>query len=244
MAEQIEEALRPEAWERGITVSRSFASALPARIRTDPERLRRLLLLLVGMAVRHARSHRSGGGEGRTRTLTEMSTVVYAGSVIQAVVPCGMREWVEVRCGAGGQPGRCAMRHARCLSFVPAYFVTVGLLLSLSSGRAARAQVVPVGAEIGVGVTATFQGAPAVVGDTLGDVVVAWQRQNPTTGGWDIFARQYTSSINFATAGEILANNAVVSLARDGDGSLNALAGIAGSPGTTDFIVDVNGYFQ
>jgi hypothetical protein len=49
-----------------------------------------------------------------------------------------------------------------------------------------------------------------------------------------------TSNINFF-AGQTRANSAVVLLATDGAGTLAVLNG---APGTVDFILDVNGYFQ
>jgi hypothetical protein len=49
-----------------------------------------------------------------------------------------------------------------------------------------------------------------------------------------------TSNLNF-TAGRIRANNAVVRLATDQSGGLNAMNG---SVSTNHFILDVNGYFQ
>ena len=49
-----------------------------------------------------------------------------------------------------------------------------------------------------------------------------------------------TSTINFS-ANQTRANNAVLPLASDGSGTINVLAGTGG---TVDFILDVNGYFQ
>jgi hypothetical protein len=51
-----------------------------------------------------------------------------------------------------------------------------------------------------------------------------------------------TSSLNF-DAGGVRANNAVLGLSRDGDGSCNVLA-VVGGGGQVHFILDVNGYFQ
>ncbi len=58
-------------------------------------------------------------------------------------------------------------------------------------GTAASGQVTPIGPEVPVATTATFQGAPTIAADLLGNFVVVWQKQSATTGGWDIFARQY-----------------------------------------------------
>ena len=44
-------------------------------------------------------------------------------------------------------------------------------------------------------------------------------------------------------AGEIRANNAILGLSRNGDGSVNVLAILAPN-GQVHFILDVNGYFQ
>lgn len=56
LVDQVEEAVRPLAWERGIAVSDSLAPALPKLFRTDPDRLRQALTLLLGVAVGKARS--------------------------------------------------------------------------------------------------------------------------------------------------------------------------------------------
>jgi hypothetical protein len=51
-----------------------------------------------------------------------------------------------------------------------------------------------------------------------------------------------TSNINFV-AGDVRANNAILGLSRNGDGSVNVL-GILPPNGQVHFILDVNGYFQ
>ena len=56
LVDQVEEAVRPLAWERGVALSDSLAPALPLRLHTDPDRLRQALVLLLGFAVSHARS--------------------------------------------------------------------------------------------------------------------------------------------------------------------------------------------
>lgn len=53
---EVEEAVRPRAWERGIALTDSLDPALPRLFRTDPDRLRKALVLLLGAAVSHARS--------------------------------------------------------------------------------------------------------------------------------------------------------------------------------------------
>jgi hypothetical protein len=55
-----------------------------------------------------------------------------------------------------------------------------------------RGQIIVAGGEIPAGTSATFQGAPAMAADTMGNFVVAWQRLSPSNGGWDIYARRYT----------------------------------------------------
>jgi hypothetical protein len=52
-----------------------------------------------------------------------------------------------------------------------------------------------------------------------------------------------TSSVINFNAGQTIANNCVIGLSRAGDGSLNVRAYVVG-PGTTDFLIDINGYFQ
>jgi signal transduction histidine kinase len=56
LAEKVEEAVRPRAWERGIALTDSLDPALPREFATDAERLRQVLTLLLGAAVSHAQS--------------------------------------------------------------------------------------------------------------------------------------------------------------------------------------------
>jgi signal transduction histidine kinase len=56
LVDQVEEAVRPRAWEAGIALTDSLAPALPKLFRTDQDRLRQALTLLLGAAVTHARS--------------------------------------------------------------------------------------------------------------------------------------------------------------------------------------------
>jgi two-component system sensor histidine kinase BaeS len=56
VVDQVEEGVRPRAWERGIALTESLDPALPKRFSTDPERLRQALTLLLDAAVRHAKS--------------------------------------------------------------------------------------------------------------------------------------------------------------------------------------------
>ncbi len=56
LVDQVEEAVRPQAWEGGIAITDSLDPALPRLFRTDPDRLRQALVLLLGTAVSHAGS--------------------------------------------------------------------------------------------------------------------------------------------------------------------------------------------
>ena len=56
MVEEVNEAVRPRAWERGIAVTHSLDPALPRIFRTDPGLLRQTLALALGAAVGQAES--------------------------------------------------------------------------------------------------------------------------------------------------------------------------------------------
>jgi signal transduction histidine kinase len=56
LVDEVEEMVRPRAWEGGIALTDSLAPALPAVFRTDRDRLRQLLVLLLSAAVSHAKS--------------------------------------------------------------------------------------------------------------------------------------------------------------------------------------------
>ena len=56
LVDQVEESVRTRAWERGIALTDSVDPALPPHIQTDPDRLRRILVLALGAAVSHAES--------------------------------------------------------------------------------------------------------------------------------------------------------------------------------------------
>jgi hypothetical protein len=62
------------------------------------------------------------------------------------------------------------------------------------AAAALSAQITPTGSEVTVANSATFQAAPAAASSASGLVVVVWQRQNSSTGGWDIFGRQLNPS--------------------------------------------------
>lgn len=56
LVDQVKEAVRPWAWERGIVLSESLDPALPRLVRGDPEHLRHMLVLLLGTTVSQAES--------------------------------------------------------------------------------------------------------------------------------------------------------------------------------------------
>jgi len=56
LVEKIEEEVRPRAWEGGIALTGSLDPALPPLFRTDPDRLRQALTLLLTTTVGHAKS--------------------------------------------------------------------------------------------------------------------------------------------------------------------------------------------
>src|SRR5436309_7996582 len=55
LVDQAEEAVRPRAREGGIALTDSLDPGLPRRFRPDPDRLRQALVLLLGVAVSHAK---------------------------------------------------------------------------------------------------------------------------------------------------------------------------------------------
>jgi signal transduction histidine kinase len=67
LVDQVEEVVRPQAWERGVALTDSRDPAVPRLFRTDPDSLRQALTLLLGAAVSHAKSEvffRLDGDEG------------------------------------------------------------------------------------------------------------------------------------------------------------------------------------
>jgi len=56
LVDEVEEVVRPRAWEGGIALTDSLDPALPAVFRTDRDRLRQILILLLSAAVSHAKS--------------------------------------------------------------------------------------------------------------------------------------------------------------------------------------------
>ena len=56
LVDAAQEAVRPQAWERGIALTSSLDPALSLGFHTDPGRLRQTLILLLGTAVSRARS--------------------------------------------------------------------------------------------------------------------------------------------------------------------------------------------
>jgi signal transduction histidine kinase len=56
LVDEVEGMVRPGAWEGGIALTDSLDPDLPAVFRTDRDRLRQLLILLLSAAVSHAKS--------------------------------------------------------------------------------------------------------------------------------------------------------------------------------------------
>jgi signal transduction histidine kinase len=56
LVDEVEEVVRPRAWEGGIALTDSRDPALPAVFRADRDRLRQILILLLNAAVSHAKS--------------------------------------------------------------------------------------------------------------------------------------------------------------------------------------------
>jgi signal transduction histidine kinase len=56
LVDEVDEVVRPRAWEGGIALTDSLDPALPRVFRTDRARLRRILILLLNAAVSHAKS--------------------------------------------------------------------------------------------------------------------------------------------------------------------------------------------
>jgi hypothetical protein len=83
-------------------------------------------------------------------------------------------------------------------------------LLALLTASTALGQITPAsGPEIQVATSSTFQASPAVASDAAGHLyVVVWQKQ--VAGGWDVYARQYSSAAGgVLTAGPELQVNTV-----------------------------------
>jgi signal transduction histidine kinase len=56
LVDQVEAAVRPQVWERGIALTDSVDPAVPRQVSTDPDRLRRILVLMLGVVVSRAES--------------------------------------------------------------------------------------------------------------------------------------------------------------------------------------------
>lgn len=56
LIDEVREAVRPWAWDRGIALTESLDPALPKLLRTDADRLRQVLTLILGVAVSQAES--------------------------------------------------------------------------------------------------------------------------------------------------------------------------------------------
>jgi signal transduction histidine kinase len=72
LVDQVEEAVRPRAWENGIAITDSLDPALPHLFHTDPDRLREILVLLLGTVAGNAKSEvlfRLEGEDGNLRAV-------------------------------------------------------------------------------------------------------------------------------------------------------------------------------
>ncbi|HEX2642162.1 MAG TPA: HAMP domain-containing sensor histidine kinase, partial [Thermoanaerobaculia bacterium] len=49
LVDEVEAAVRPQVWERGIALTDSVDPAVPRQVSTDPDRLRRILVLMLGV---------------------------------------------------------------------------------------------------------------------------------------------------------------------------------------------------
>jgi signal transduction histidine kinase len=86
LVEQVKEAVRPRAWERGIALTDSLDPALP-RLRTDSERLRQVLTLLLDTAVSHAQSEvffRLDAEEGSLRVVISSDGASFPEAALEA----------------------------------------------------------------------------------------------------------------------------------------------------------------
>ena len=72
LVNQVEEAVRTRAWENGVALTDSLDPALPPFFRTDPDRLREALVLLLGNIAGNAKSEvlfRLEGEDGKLRAV-------------------------------------------------------------------------------------------------------------------------------------------------------------------------------
>jgi signal transduction histidine kinase len=72
LVNQAEEAARTRAWENGVAITDSLDPALPPLFRTDPDRLREALVLLLGNIAGNAKSEvlfRLEGEDGNLRAV-------------------------------------------------------------------------------------------------------------------------------------------------------------------------------
>jgi len=103
LVEQVQALVRPRAWERGIALTDSLDPALPRQLRTDPERLRQALTLLLAAAVGQADSEvffRLDLGDGELRAVISSDGPPFAeASLDQLFEPFSLRT-------DGKRPGR------------------------------------------------------------------------------------------------------------------------------------------
>ena len=88
LVDQVEEVVRPQAWERGIALTDSRDPAVPRLVRTDPDRLRQALILLLGAAVSHAKSEvffRLDADEGSLRFVISSDGPVFPEAALQTL---------------------------------------------------------------------------------------------------------------------------------------------------------------
>ena len=72
LVDQVEEAARTRAWENGVAITDSLDPGLPPLFRTDPDRLREALVLLLGNIAGNAKSEvlfRLEGEDGNLRAV-------------------------------------------------------------------------------------------------------------------------------------------------------------------------------
>ncbi|HSG41213.1 MAG TPA: HAMP domain-containing sensor histidine kinase [Thermoanaerobaculia bacterium] len=88
LIDQVKEAVRPWAWERGIVLKDSLDPALPRLIQSDPDHLRQALGMLVGAAVSHAESEvsfRLDLGDGDLRVVISSDGPPFAEAALPSI---------------------------------------------------------------------------------------------------------------------------------------------------------------
>jgi len=88
LVDQVEEAVRTRAWDGGIALTDFLDPALPHSFRTDPDRLRQALVLLLGAAVSHAKGEvflRLERDDGNLRVVTCSDGAPFAEAALQSL---------------------------------------------------------------------------------------------------------------------------------------------------------------